>query len=39
VYLHGLAGDRAAEITGEESLIANDIIDYLGAAFNELKDS
>ena len=39
VYLHGLAGDRAAEITGEESLIANDIIDYLGKAFNELKES
>jgi NAD(P)H-hydrate epimerase len=39
VYLHGLAGDHAAEITGEESLIANDIIDYLGTAFIELKNS
>ena len=39
VYLHGLAGDSAAMNIGEESLIANDIIDYLGAAFNELKDS
>ncbi|MBE9509238.1 MAG: NAD(P)H-hydrate dehydratase [Bacteroidetes bacterium] len=39
VYLHGLAGDRAAKITGEESLIANDIIDYLGTAFGELKGS
>ena len=39
VYLHGLAGDNATEITGEESLIANDIIDYLGTAFGELKES
>ena len=39
VYLHGLAGDSAAVETGEESLIANDIIDYLGTAFNELKNS
>jgi len=39
VYLHGLAGDCVAEITGEESLIANDIIDYLGMAFGELKES
>ncbi|MCK4700576.1 MAG: NAD(P)H-hydrate dehydratase, partial [Bacteroidales bacterium] len=30
VYLHGLAGDCAVVKTGEESLIANDIIDYLG---------
>lgn len=39
VYLHGLAGDCAAVKTGEESLIANDIIDYLGTAFNKLKNS
>jgi len=37
VYLHGLAGDLAAEMLGEESLIASDIIDYLPDAFNELK--
>ncbi|HMK60659.1 MAG TPA: NAD(P)H-hydrate dehydratase [Dissulfurispiraceae bacterium] len=33
VYLHGLAGDRAASETGLHSLIASDIIAYLPAAF------
>jgi len=37
VYLHGLAGDLAAEMLGEESLIATDIIEYLSDAFNNLK--
>lgn len=37
VYLHGLAGDMAAGMLGEESLIASDIIDYLSDAFNRLK--
>ena len=37
VYLHGLAGDLAAEELGEESLIASDIINYLPAAFKRLK--
>lgn len=37
VYVHGLAGDFAAEKMGEESLIANDIIDYLAGAFGRLK--
>ena len=32
VYLHGLAGDIAAEKTGEMSLIASDIIDHFPAA-------
>lgn len=36
VYLHGLAGDIAAESIGFESLIASDIIDYLGDAFKTL---
>ncbi|MEI6900763.1 MAG: NAD(P)H-hydrate dehydratase [Bacteroidota bacterium] len=36
VYLHGLAGDFAASETGEEALIASDIIDYLGKAFKSL---
>jgi NAD(P)H-hydrate epimerase len=39
VYLHGLAGDLAAESLSEESLIASDIIDSLGAAFQHLKGS
>ena len=33
VYLHGLAGDLANEAIGEESLIASDIISFLGKAF------
>lgn len=33
VYLHGLAGDIAAELMGEHSLIASDILDALPEAF------
>lgn len=33
VYLHGLAGDLAAEQTGQEALISGDLISYLGPAF------
>lgn len=36
MYLHGLAGDKAAERVGQESLIASDIIDSLPTAFREL---
>jgi len=36
VYIHGLAGDIAAEKTGQVSLIASDIIESLSEAF--LKD-
>lgn len=35
VYLHGLSADIYAEIHGEESLIASDIIDHLGLAFKK----
>lgn len=35
VYIHGLAGDIAAEKTGQESLIATDIIEALGTAFTK----
>jgi len=37
VFLHGLAGDLAAEASSEEALIAGDMILYLGEAFRELK--
>tara|TARA_R110000850_G_scaffold277086_1_gene422375 strand:- start:107832 stop:109379 length:1548 start_codon:yes stop_codon:yes gene_type:complete len=33
VYLHGSAGDLAVQHTGYNSLIAGDLIDYLGDAF------
>lgn len=36
MYLHGLAGDIAAEAKGKESLIAGDIIDCLPEAFKHL---
>jgi len=36
VYIHGLAGDIAAEEKGYPSLIASDIIDCLSKAFKEL---
>lgn len=36
VYLHGLAGDIAAEKLGFESLISGDIIDHLSDAFKSL---
>lgn len=36
MYVHGLAGDIAAELVGKESLIASDIIDCLPKAFKKL---
>lgn len=36
MFLHGLAGDIAASRTGEESLIASDIIKYIPKAFLKL---
>jgi NAD(P)H-hydrate epimerase len=37
VYLHGQAGDLATEASSEESLIAGDIIESLGNAFQYIK--
>ena len=36
-YLHGLAGDLVAGRTGEEGLVANDLIDELPRAWRELS--
>jgi NAD(P)H-hydrate epimerase len=37
VYLHGLAGDIAAEKMSQEAMIASDLIDNLGAAFLKIQ--
>ncbi len=36
-YLHGLAGDLAAEELGEASLIASDLVQYLPKAFQAVQ--
>jgi ADP-dependent NAD(P)H-hydrate dehydratase / NAD(P)H-hydrate epimerase len=36
VYLHGLAGDAAAERVGQESLVAGDVIEALPEAFRRI---
>jgi NAD(P)H-hydrate epimerase len=37
VFIHGLAGDIAADELGEEALIAGDIVNYIGKAFRYLR--
>ncbi len=37
VYLHGQAGDLAAKDLSQEALVAGDIIDYLGKAFQQIQ--
>lgn len=37
VYIHGLAGDLAKADQGEVALIASDVIQHLGAAFEQAK--
>ena len=39
VYLHGLAGDKAANEFSMESMLAGDIIDNLGNAFLDISSS
>ena len=36
-YVHGLSGDLAKNEACEESVIASDIIQYLGKAFAEIR--
>ena len=38
-YLHGLAGDLASERTGEEALVASDIVEALGDALRIVCES
>ena len=38
VFLHGLAGDIAAAKSGQESIIASDIIENTGYAFNKISN-
>ena len=38
VFIHGLAGDIAEEKTGYEALIASDIINNTGNAYNKLRE-
>ena len=38
MYLHGLAGDIAAQALGVESVIASDLIHYLPQAFKRLNE-
>jgi NAD(P)H-hydrate epimerase len=37
VYLHGLAGDVACEKTGEQSLVATDLLAALPEAFRRVR--
>jgi NAD(P)H-hydrate epimerase len=37
VFLHGLAGDAAAEHLGEESMVATDLLRYLPVAFRRMR--
>jgi NAD(P)H-hydrate epimerase len=36
VFIHGMAGDLAASKQSQESLIASDIIENIGSAFNKI---
>lgn len=38
VHIHGLAGDLASKEVSEESLIAGDIIRFIGAAIRQVKE-
>lgn len=38
-FLHGLAGDLACERTGEEALVASDVVEALGEAIRIVRES
>lgn len=37
VYLHGVAGDLAAEVTGQIGMIASDLIDFIPDAYQNIR--
>ena len=39
VWLHGRAGELGAEVLGEQSLIATDLLKYLPAGIKECRDA
>jgi len=39
VYLHGLAGDVACESTGEQSLVATDLINFVPEALRRVREA
>jgi len=38
VHLHGLAGDLASDEIGEEPLVATDLLRYIGAAWEQVRE-
>jgi NAD(P)H-hydrate epimerase len=38
IHLHGIAGDLAAEESGEESLVATDLLYYIGSAWEQVRE-
>lgn len=38
VYLHGLAGDKAAEAIGEEAMLPSDLIEHIATAYKVLRE-
>jgi NAD(P)H-hydrate repair Nnr-like enzyme with NAD(P)H-hydrate dehydratase domain len=38
-YLHGLAGDLAADLLGEASLVAGDLLESLPIAIQQVEES
>jgi hydroxyethylthiazole kinase-like uncharacterized protein yjeF len=38
VYVHGLAGDIAASVSGQEGMIAGDIVEHIGGAIRMIVD-
>ena len=39
VYLHGLAGDMAEKVMGQQAIIASDLVDFFGKAWLDLLES